>query len=216
MKKTFIFLVSLLIFSSGIFIACSKDVEIPTAVNEQNLNQNLKKYSEDFWKTTILIDNEFAKNKKINKDSSFKNTLLLAKNENEVSQILKNAGVLNSETILTLIKKRIEIQNNFRVENPNFYLLEISKRSNLITKQYDLVLEEYIAKQNISAKTSSCAGTYNTGVSRCNRTFGKCAAVAVIAAAEGFFPGVVVGVFCAWDLSDCKSDALEDYESCQN
>jgi hypothetical protein len=129
---------------------------------------------------------------------------------------LKNAGVLNSETILTLIKKRIEIQNNFRVENPNFYLLEISKRSNLITKQYDLVLEEYIAKQNISAKTSSCAGTYNTGVSRCNRTFGKCAAVAVIAAAEGFFPGVVVGVFCAWDLSDCKSDALEDYESCQN
>jgi uncharacterized membrane protein len=48
MKKTFIFLVSLLIFSSGIFIACSKDVEIPTAVNEQNLNQNLKKYSEDF------------------------------------------------------------------------------------------------------------------------------------------------------------------------
>lgn len=86
----------------------------------------------------------------------------------------------------------------------------------MVNKQYDLVLENYIAKQSYNAKTTSCGSDYTTDIGRCNRTYGKCAIVAVIAAAEGLVPGLVVGVFCAWDLSDCNSDALVDYESCKN
>jgi len=216
MKKTFKILSLGVIMSSLIFISCEKDGEIKTEINEQKITQNLKQLSEDFLDKTIEIDNKFAKNQRINSDASYKNSLLLSKTENDIKIVLKKAGILNSETILKLVKERINLQNNFRIKNPDFYLLDENKRADLLNNQYDLVLENYIANQNSNAKTTSCGGQYNTDIGRCNRTYGKCALVAVIAAADGLFPGLVVGVFCAWDLSDCKSDAREDYESCMN
>lgn len=210
MKKLLNFLVLVVFVFSLFLISCEKD----ETINEQKISQNLKQFSEDFLKQTIEIDNEFAKNRKINLDASFKNTLLLAKTEEDVKMSLKNAGILNSETILKLVKNRINLENNFRTQNPDFYLLDVNKRTDLVNKQYDLVLENYIAKLSYNAKTTSCGGDYNRDIGRCNRTYGKCGIVAVIAAAEGLVPGLVVGVFCAWDLSDCRSDALEDYQSC--
>lgn len=212
MKKLLNFLVLVVFVFSLFLISCEKD----ETINEQKISQNLKQFSEDFLKQTIEIDNEFAKNRKINLDASFKNTLLLAKTEEDVKMSLKNAGILNSETILKLVKNRINLENNFRTQNPDFYLLDVNNRTDLVNKQYDLVLENYIAKQSYNAKTTSCASDYNTDISRCDRTFSKCAIVAVIAAEPGILPGLIVGVFCAWDLSDCKSDALVDYESCKN
>ena len=216
MKKIFKILSLGVILSSLIFISCEKDGEIKTEINEQTITQNLKQLSEDFLDKTIEIDNEFAKNQTINSDASYKNALLLSKTENDIKIVLKKSCILNSETILKLVKERINLQNNFRIKNPDFYLLDENKRADLLNNQYDLVLENYIANQNSNAKTTSCAGQYNTDIGRCNRTYGKCALVAVIAAADGLVPGLVVGVFCAWDLSDCKSDAREDYESCMN
>jgi hypothetical protein len=216
MKKIFKILSLGLILPSLIIISCEKDGDIKTEINEQKITQNLKQLSEDFLDKTIEIDNEFAKNQTINIDASYKNSLLLSKTENDIKIVLKKAGILNGETILKLVKQRINLQNNFRIKNPDFYLLDENKRADLLNNQYDLILENYIANQNSKAKTTSCSGQYNTDIGRCNRTYGKCALVAVIAAADGLFPGLVVGVFCAWDLSDCKSDAREDYESCMN
>jgi hypothetical protein len=216
MKKLFKILSLGLILCNLIFISCEKDGEIKTEINQQKIIQNLKQLSEDFLDKTIEIDNEFAKNKTISSDASYKNSLLLSKTENDIKNVLKKAGILNSETILKLVKERINLQNNFRINNPDFYLLDENKRADLLNNQYDLVLSNYIANQNSNAKNKSCAGQYNTDIGRCNRTYGKCALIAVIAAADGLVPGLVVGVFCAWDLSDCKSDAREDYESCMN
>jgi hypothetical protein len=209
------------------FYGCKKN---NTDLPETKIILNLKKYSEDFLKLTIQIDDEFSKNPRKNIKPDFKKDLSLAKTEKDIIKSLKNAGILNSEAIITLIKSRIELENNFRVQNPDFYLLDVEKRTRLVNSQYDLVLEAPLLKQNKPAKItssqdhffkpaepsiiSSCASIYNTDIGRCNNSYGKCAIVAVIAAADGLIPGLVVGVFCAWDLMDCKADAREDYEYC--
>lgn len=210
MKELFKFPVLVFFVFSLFLISCEKD----ESINEQKLSQNLKQFSEDYLKQTIEIDNEFAKSRTKKLDASFKNTLLQAKTEEDVNISLKNAGILNSDTILKLVINRINLQNNFRTHNPDFYLLDVNKRTSLLNNQYDVVLENYIEKQSYVAKTTSCGSDYNRDISRCNRTFGKCGIVAVIGAAEGLIPGLIIGVFCAWDLSDCKSYALEDYQSC--
>ena len=216
MKKPFKLLPIGLIVSIIFFVQCSKNDEVPKIINEEKISQNLKQYAEDFFKASLNIDEEFAKNVQIKRDPSFKKAVLLAKTERDLGIIMKNAGFINSETILTLIKKRLEIQNNFRASNQDFYHLEADKKNELLNKQYDLVLEKYIDQQNSFPKISSCANSFNTDISRCNRTYGKCAVIAILAAAEGLVPGLIVGVFCAWDLVDCKADAKEDYSDCVN
>ncbi len=204
----------------GLFIytivACTNDDSSKNELNREKVTQNVKQYSEDFLYLTNEIDKEFGKNhSKISKNSDLKNNLLSAKTENEVISIMISAGISNYETIVMLVNKRVLLQNNFRKQNPDFYLLDINERSELVNTQYDIVLENYLATKLSNTNKKSCASTYNTSIGRCNRSFGKCAITAVIAAAEGILPGLAVGVFCAWDLSDCKSDALEDYEDCQ-
>ena len=226
-SKFFVFALLFIMIVTG-FYACKKN---NTDLPETKIILNLKKYSEDFLKLTIQIDDEFSKNPRKNIKPDFKKDLSLAKTEKDIIKSLKNAGILNSEAIITLIKSRIELENNFRVQNPDFYLLDVEKRTRLVNSQYDLVLEAHLLKQNKPAKItssqdhffkpaepsiiSSCASIYNRDIGRCNNSYGKCAIVAVIAAADGLIPGLVVGVFCAWDLMDCKADAREDYEYCK-
>ena len=86
----------------------------------------------------------------------------------------------------------------------------------MVNTQYDLVLNSYLIKQSTNVSTQSCGTDYTKDIGRCNNTYGKCAIVAVIAAVDGIVPGLIVGVFCAWDLSDCREDAKEDYVDCIN
>jgi hypothetical protein len=129
---------------------------------------------------------------------------------------MKNAGVTNSLAIIDLIKSRIEIQNKFRDENPDFYLLESHEKNELFNQQFDLVLENHFPDQSKYPTIFSCASDYNKDISRCNRDYFKCSATAVLAAAGGFWPGIVVGVFCMWDLTDCRGDAKEDLADCKS
>ena len=128
MKKPFKLLPIGLIVSIIFFVQCSKNDEVPKIINEDKISQNLKQYAEDFFKASLNIDEEFAKNVQIKRDPSFKKAVLLAKTERDLGIIMKNAGFINSETILTLIKKRLEIQNNFRASNQDFYHLEADKK----------------------------------------------------------------------------------------
>ncbi len=178
----------------------------------------LKEYSEDFLKFSIDIDKEFSKNSKISGDEKFRKEILSAKDESELASIMKNAGVINSLAIIELIKSRIEMQNNFRVENPDFYLLASPERNELFYQQFDLVLDKHFPNLSKYPTTSmiSCGSDYNRSISRCNRTFYRCSSAAILVAAGGFFPGLVAAVFCMWEITDCRSDANEDFADCKS
>ncbi len=203
-------LISIILFS------CSIDNETQKVINEKQIVENLKKYSKDFLQKSIELDQAFAKTPSSKRIISYKTELLNVKNDSEFNQLMTKAGFVNSDEILTLLKKRFELENNFRDQNPDFYIFDIKKRNSLINKEYNIVLEEYISSQNNNIISRSCASSYNSDVNHCNRDYGKCAITAVIAASGGIWPGLAVGAFCAWDLLDCKSDALEDYEDCIN
>ena len=196
------------------FVNCSSDISKVETTEKKSIEENLKKYAIDFLNASMEIESEFLKNKNISEQYLFKNQLMKTQNEAEIITILEQANINNSRTIVNLIKKRIFLQSAFRADNKDFYKLDMQTRTTLFNNIYDKELNNFFTLQNTSSKLLSCAGTYNTTISRCNRTFGKCAAVAVIAAADGLIPGLVVGIFCAWDLSDCKDDAMADYESC--
>ncbi|WGK94796.1 MULTISPECIES: hypothetical protein [Flavobacterium] len=198
------------------FVSCSIDNETQKVINEKQIVENLKKFSKDFLQKSIELEEAFAKSPSSNRIISYKNELLNVKSDSEFNQLMTSAGFINSNEILTLLKSRIELENNFRNQNPDFYLFDVNKRNSLLNKEYNIVLEEYISTQNNNITLRGCGSTYNRDVSRCNRDYGKCAITAVIAAAGGIWPGLAVGAICAWDLIDCKSDALEDYEDCIN
>ena len=75
------------------FYGCKKN---NTDLPETKIILNLKKYSEDFLKLTIQIDDEFSKNPRKNIKPDFKKDLSLAKTEKDIIKSLKNAGILNS------------------------------------------------------------------------------------------------------------------------
>jgi site-specific DNA-adenine methylase len=142
--------------------------------------------NEDLVKIIQLLKEENEK---------LKNELLLCKNEEQIKSILTKAGVSNEEEVIALIKKSIVIQNEFRKQNPDFYLMEVTERTNLLETQFNIILENYQSLNLTNNLTSrSCAGTYNLDISRCNRSYGKCAIFAVIAAAEGIIPGIIGGI----------------------
>jgi hypothetical protein len=202
----------------SVFLSCTKENTSDLKSDENTIYTNLQSYSKEYINIAIDIDRGFAKNSRISFDEKLKNSLNSAKNETDIKIALENAGVNNSNEIIFLLKKKISIQNNFRKQNPNFYKLDLQKRNELFNEVFDSTLNNFIeAKNTISSlRITSCAGTYNTSVSRCNKTYYKCGGLAIIAAADGIVPGLLVGVFCAWDLSDCKSYALDDYNSCMN
>lgn len=217
MKKTNPNLVFVVVFFSFIFIQCTTNEKIDLKSNQNLITQNIKEYSEKFLAVSIDIEREFLKNKYIERNSKLKNELLLCKNEEQIKSILTKAGVSNEEEVIALIKKSIAIQNEFRKQNPDFYLMEVAERTKLLETQFNVVLKNYLSLNLTNITTNrSCAGTYNIDISRCNRSYGKCAVFAVIAAAEGVIPGIIGGIYCGWDFLDCKSEALEDYEDCIN
>lgn len=217
MKKTNPNLICLVVLFSFFFIQCTTNEKTDPKNNQNLILQNINEYSEKFLSASIDIEREFLKNKFIERNSKLKNELLLCKNEEQIRAILAKAGVSNGEEVIALIKKSIVIQNEFRKQNPDFYLMEIKERTKLLETQFNVVLENYLALNlNNNITNRSCAGTYNLDISRCNRSYGKCAVFAVIAAADGIIPGIIGGIYCAWDLSDCKNEALEDYEDCIN
>jgi hypothetical protein len=213
--KNFRISLTIICLTLSIFLVNCSDSTMPEIEsNEQLINENLKKFSIDFLQKSIEIEFEFDKTPKTERNVNFKNELLSVKNDNDFNQIMQKSGFNNSEKLLALFKTRYEIENNFRIKNPEFYRYNLEKRTTMLNSNYEQVYQEYILTQNTMMINTTCAGAYNTQIDRCNRTFGKCAVVAIIAAAGGLWPGVVVGAFCAWDLSDCKSDAWEDYEAC--
>ena len=199
-----------------------KHYETQKLVDENKIIENLKIFSKNFFQISLEIDEAFNKTPKSNINVLLKNKVLNINNDLQFNQVMTSIGFINSNEILILLKKRHDLVSIFRSQTPDFYLLDLNTRNELFTREYNLVLEEYFQSNNSLSKnlpdysTESCESIYNTAIGRCNRDYGKCAATAIIAAAGGFWPGVGVAIFCAWDLSDCRSDAREDYESCIN
>jgi hypothetical protein len=218
-------ILGVVILSVLFFINCSNSDIDKTKIDEKLISVNLKAFSEEYIKMSDEINIEFSKNSLVRLNQDNINSLNSARNENDVSIALKKGGAKNSIGIISLLKKRILLQNDFRNKNFDYYKLTVQRRKELLDKEYDNALENYINKESEKLKLNGstlkgvlppCGYAYNTTISRCNRDYGKCGIVAVIAAAEGIVPGLVVGVFCAWDLSDCKADAQADYQNCKN
>ena len=222
----------ILILLSSSFGSCSKDLDIQTALNERKIIQNLQEYCRNYLELTILIDQEFGSNYRKSRKFSLKNDVLFAKTETEIKTILERTGIKNGDEIIGLIKKRLVLENNFRLQNPDFYFLNISKRTSLLNQQYDLALDNYIDKQNsiggvpnkkydlvlenyiVKFNSLEIASThqssYNLALGGCNINYGKSAALGIVDVEEGLVSGVIVGVIGAWDLSDCKKNAQEE------
>ena len=114
-------LISIILFS------CSIDNETQKVINEKQIVENLKKFSKDFLQKSIELDEAFAKTPSSKRIISYKNELLNVKNDSEFNQLMTRAGFVNSDEILTLLKKRLELENNFRDQNPDFYIFDIKK-----------------------------------------------------------------------------------------
>lgn len=200
----------------------NQNSEVQESIDENKIIENLKKFSKDFLQISLQIDEALNETSKTDINIAIKSKIFDVKNDLQFNQFMTSLGFINSDAILELLKKQHSLVSNFRTQNPDFYLFDLNKRNELFTREYNLVLDEYFQSNNRLFKnqptfsTESCESVYNTAIGRCNRDYGKCAAVAVLAAAGGLWPGLSVAVFCAWDLSDCRSDAREDYESCIN
>ena len=81
------------------------------------------------------------------------------------------------------------------------------------------VINEFIDKQtlnNNSNRLLSCASEYNRDISRCNRDSLIASTAAIITAGAGILPGLGAAVLVMIADHNCKSDAMEDYNSCKN
>lgn len=206
----------ILLFSTIIFIACTNEDEINSKnqFNSANLKINLKNYVEENHRICSEISSALITNSGIRFKSDFAAHLNSCKTENDVKELIDNQGLKNSQIIFALLKESIANQNKFRQYNPSFYQLSPEKKLEILNNTFEMYVKN---KENIkNQKTLSCASSYNTSISRCNRDYTGCAVVAVLAAADGIIPGLIAGGYCMWSHSNCLQDASNDYEACKN
>lgn len=222
MLKIKIALSAIVLASFFTFVSCSEDEKSQVAQNEQTTSENLDEFIVQYVENKLALHSAFSENLKaipsVSKIAAVKKTLSNIKNEDELIIALKNAGIKNAPVVVNLAKQLMQIENDFRAKNSYFYSLDINQRQRLVDSKLDSYLlikkQKGIEKTSKISTTNPCVRNYNTDVSDCNGDYLRCGTFAVLSAAAGIYPGVVAAVYCMWDFSDCKSDAIRDYNTC--
>ena len=164
-------------------------------------DKNLLNYTNAFLKNDVEVISLLSKNKDLKLDDTFVKTLQNCKSEEEIIVLFSKNNIQNSSELLSQIKKGIELTNNFKKSNPEFYKNDEKTRTDLLTKSLDVSFNntDYnVAMSSPSAKRS-CYQQWQVAVGRCNRNFAIAGTAAVIAAGlTGGIGGLIGGgVACA-------------------
>lgn len=208
----------MLLFSI-LFISCEKEaIDEPKAAENFN-SPDLTKNILEFVTIDANLNNEIEKGLKLNKNLKFDNNIMVqlqnCKTETEILNLFLISSISNEKYILSLLKQKVHFQNLFKKNNHIFYEKTITERQNLLVT----VINEFIDKQtlnNNSNRLLSCASEYNTDIGRCNRDALIGSTAAIITAGAGLLPGLGAAVLVMIANHNCKSDAMEDYNSCKN
>ena len=208
----------MLLFSI-LFISCEKEaIDEPKAAENFN-SPDLTKNILEFVTIDANLNNEIEKGLKLNKNLKFDNNIMVqlqnCKTETEILNLFLISSISNEKYILSLLKQKVHFQNLFKKNNHIFYEKTITERQNLLVT----VINEFIDKQtlnNNSNRLLSCASEYNTDMGRCNRDALIGSTAAIITAGAGLLPGLGAAVLVMIANHNCKSDAMEDYNSCKN
>ena len=180
-------------------------------------DKNLLNYTNAFLKNDVEIINLLSKNKGLKLDDSFMKNIQNCKSEEEVAVLFSRSNIQNSSDLISQIKKGIELTNNFKKNNPDFYKNDEKTRSELLTKSLDVSFNntDYNVVLSSPSAKRSCYGQWQVAVGRCNRNFAIAGTAAVIAAGfTGGIGGLIGGGVACAVLWNCKSDALDDYNDC--
>ncbi|WP_395061108.1 hypothetical protein [Flavobacterium sp.] len=181
------------------------------------IQQNLTDYTNASLKNDIEIVTKLYANKDLKLEKSFQDKLTNCKTETELNNLLINNNIKNSNELILLIKKGEDLTNDFRKQNPNFYNTDEDKRLKMFNESFETSFNNSDFKDVIAnnSTTRGCYGQWQVAVSRCNRNFAITGAGAVIAAGlTGGIGGLIGGAIACTNLWFCKSDALDDYNSC--
>ena len=180
-------------------------------------DNNLLNYTNAFLKNDVEIINLLSKNIGLKLDDSFIKNLQNCKSEEEVAVLFSKSNIQNSSELISQIKNGIELTNNFKNNNSDFYKNDENSRNELLTKSLDISFNNtnYNVVLNSPSAKRSCYGEWSVAVNRCNRNFAIAGTGAVIAAGfTGGIGGLISGGVACAVLWYCKSDALDDYNDC--
>ena len=196
------------------------------AVNKNTTSKDIRNLIVKLSENNIKIDNALAENNNLIFDENVIKFLNAAKNETDIKKSFETAGIKNSDELINLLKEKVNLGKQFMLENPNFYKLDLQKRTILLDKVLDsMFFPNYVeskinklGKLSINDKNTiaskNCAKQYNININRCNGSSLRCSAAAIISASAGIWPGLIGAAFCMWESHDCKIEASEDYRDC--
>jgi hypothetical protein len=130
----------------------------------------------------------------------------------DLTKLFSGFGISNNIEIIKLLEEKVKFQKLFVKNNPQFYNLTLLERTELVKSLIDKQIVLPTGKNNY--ETQSCASTYNTAISRCNRDALIGSSAAIIAAGAGLFPGLLAAAYVMIAHHNCTADAREDYEAC--
>ena len=182
-------------------------------------NNNLLNYTDAFLKNDVEIINLLLKNKDLKFDDVYISNLQNCKTENELISLLSKNNVQNSSELIAQIYKGIELTNNFKKDNQDFYKNDEVTRKKLLDEALEVSFANtnYNNVMNTTESRRSCYEQWQVAAGRCNRNFAIAGTGAVIAAGlTGGFGGLIAGGIAMANFWNCRQDALDDYNDCIN
>ncbi|MBF4515702.1 hypothetical protein IRZ71_05085 [Flavobacterium sp. ANB] len=177
-----------------------------------NTEENVISFSEEIFTNFGSLDVALNKNSKVNFNANTMQMLNSATNENDLKNVFANAGISNTQEIITILKNIVETQQAFILQNPDFYNLTIEEQTILLNASVEVYINSNPPGGLVGS--NNCARTFNKTINRCASDFGVCAVFAVAGAYGGIVPGLLGAAYCMATKLSCDGRAKEDYREC--
>ena len=175
-----------------------------------NVNQ-IKENAISYVKSNIDVSNQIIDVLNTETNINLSNFPSLLTNLEELRTAFVNCGVIRVDELINLLKVQNENAINFINTNKDFAGLKQITKQEIINNAFDATYND-----TTSTTSRGCYSQWQVDYSRCSKAFMREGGAAVILAAGGLWPGLIAGGFACWALWDCRQDALNDYNDCQN
>jgi len=180
-------------------------------------DKKLLEYTDLFLKNQVEVINLLSKNKDLKLDANFVKNLQDCKSEEEINNLFLKNNIRNSLDLIQQINNGVELTNNFKKGNQDFYKNDQETINNLFNEAIEISLSntDFNVEMTSPSAKLDCYSAWRKAVGRCNRNFAIQGAGAVLAAGlTSGIGGLIGGEIACVNLWNCKSDALEDYNDC--
>ena len=189
-------------------------------VNHENVYDFVKKHVEINNKIIAVFDEETKFNKEILLKSMSENCT----NENEFKIILQKSGIIKFNELSELISLQVQNSKKFQSNNSVFFKLNKSEQNKLLSKYVDQVINETLIGLNVKTNNInnffdvnlSCASEYAKDKARCNRDVNLHGTYAIIGCFGGPWACALGTTLVMIEHKNCMSDAMEDFNDCNN